>query len=603
MQPTPEELALDEITSPEQRKQLTKIVARNPDTNPTLLVKLSYSSDRDTREGVVSNPNTPTNILLKLGEEFPEQLLDNPVFSLLLLEDINLIEKIPIESLSSLLKQAKIPIIFLEWAAKNCNYEEVLRSVAQNSITSETILEKMVVQKNNIGIYIAQRPNISINLLEKLVKYGDLETHLYLARNAETPVAILEKLAEHQFIYLNLKIAVLVALAKNPITSESILEKLAKDTNTEVKKAVASRQDLSKNLVLLLARDYTVKVKGLLLKNRYLSPDLLEQLTEYRELSILCLVARHSNTSIDLLKQLSTNPALRSFVAQNRSATKEILEQLACARNEKVCFALLKNPNTPANILEQLANNSIYDLPLVFHRNTSKEIKTKILERLARDNRFSVRRYVALHPNTPTKILIDWAHKSNLLRLWAAKNPSTPTITLERLASASEVLDVRVAVAKNPSTPKSILDKLSQDTGFGVRKAVANNLNTSVETLEAIAKSIKTWGEIFLELARNPNTPAHILEKLAEEIAWYDNDNTWSYILIQNPNISNQLQKRLLIRLAGSYKYNFRLFVVHHPNTPLNILEKLTQDRDLRVRQIAFKKFKRFSPCLSQVLE
>ena len=48
---------------------------------------------------LATNPNTPTEVLLNLGAEFPEQLLDNPVFFLLLLENLNLVEQMPVTTL------------------------------------------------------------------------------------------------------------------------------------------------------------------------------------------------------------------------------------------------------------------------------------------------------------------------------------------------------------------------------------------------------------------------------------------------------------------------------------------------------------------------
>lgn len=69
---------------------LARLVA-NHSAPPELLHELGDSRDLRTRENVATNPNTPTEILLNLGAEFPEQLLGNPVFFLLLLENLNLV--------------------------------------------------------------------------------------------------------------------------------------------------------------------------------------------------------------------------------------------------------------------------------------------------------------------------------------------------------------------------------------------------------------------------------------------------------------------------------------------------------------------------------
>ncbi|MEO0841161.1 MAG: hypothetical protein AAF063_19925, partial [Cyanobacteria bacterium J06643_5] len=95
--------AASENTSPRRLEELakfnielTRIVSKNANTSPQFLQHLSSSSDTLIRKHIAANPNTPTEILLELGAEFPQQLLDNPVFYLLLLENPNFVSDIPI---------------------------------------------------------------------------------------------------------------------------------------------------------------------------------------------------------------------------------------------------------------------------------------------------------------------------------------------------------------------------------------------------------------------------------------------------------------------------------------------------------------------------
>ena len=116
--------AANELTSSDRLTKLTtdsnelaRQVALNPSTPPELLQKLANSSDATTRQHLAANPNTPTKVLLNLGSEFPEALLDNPIFPLLLLENPNLVDEIPLSTLRSLLKCETVPVSFLEQAA------------------------------------------------------------------------------------------------------------------------------------------------------------------------------------------------------------------------------------------------------------------------------------------------------------------------------------------------------------------------------------------------------------------------------------------------------------------------------------------------------
>lgn len=67
------------------------------------------------RAAVAKNPNTPTNVLMELGADFPKQFLENPAFSLLQLENPNLPALMPSGTVQSLIKQEEVPQSF-EWS-------------------------------------------------------------------------------------------------------------------------------------------------------------------------------------------------------------------------------------------------------------------------------------------------------------------------------------------------------------------------------------------------------------------------------------------------------------------------------------------------------
>jgi hypothetical protein len=102
MSPTPEQIATDANTSLEQLTKLAKqslkilkLIAKNPNADPELLRKLASGAYEKIRESVAGNPNTPTDVILDLGANFPKQMLNNPVFPLLMLENSNLAKEMP----------------------------------------------------------------------------------------------------------------------------------------------------------------------------------------------------------------------------------------------------------------------------------------------------------------------------------------------------------------------------------------------------------------------------------------------------------------------------------------------------------------------------
>jgi hypothetical protein len=123
--------------------ELARVVAANAVTDGELLRELSCCEDVKTRQAVASNPNTPTDVLFKLGVEFPQELLDNLVFSLLLLENPNLLQDIPEDTLASLLTLATVPNAFIEWALTR-KRSPIMFALAMNPKLSKDALQTLI---------------------------------------------------------------------------------------------------------------------------------------------------------------------------------------------------------------------------------------------------------------------------------------------------------------------------------------------------------------------------------------------------------------------------------------------------------------------------
>jgi hypothetical protein len=123
---------------------------------------------------VATNPNTPTEVLLNLGGEFSEQLLNNPSFFLLWLEKPNILNEMPQTTLLSILKQESVPISLLEWAVKQLDSQVQL--VAEDDFFYR--MDRRVAQQHS-----------KVKLLT-----------LAVAMNAQTPKTLLEKLVHSQYV-------------------------------------------------------------------------------------------------------------------------------------------------------------------------------------------------------------------------------------------------------------------------------------------------------------------------------------------------------------------------------------------------------------------
>ena len=157
------------------------------------LRELALSDDAAIRKAVASNPNTPTDILWKLADRFPRQLLENPVFELLILENPCFFGNIPDRTLKSLLRFA--PESFFELLSRDIHHR-VRREIASNSKTPLTILEKLATDPDgSVRREVANNSKTPGTVLEKLTGDGDPVVRMRVARNSNTTPTALEKLA------------------------------------------------------------------------------------------------------------------------------------------------------------------------------------------------------------------------------------------------------------------------------------------------------------------------------------------------------------------------------------------------------------------------
>jgi hypothetical protein len=490
--------AANERTSGERLKELANIgidlarrVASNPSAPPDLLQKLMNSKDATTRSHVAANPNTPTEVLLHLGGDFPQQLLNNPIFALLWLENPNFIDEMPSTTLVNLLKQERVPVFVLERAASHWDWE-VRLAVATNAQTPRTTLETLircsdvnVAQAAQLHVQwtgemtegweeIANKAILSIVLHPTTLKYIK-----DLAKISLIPEFILDRLPD---TWYGNKFLELVASAANHVPH--ILEKLARDNKWEFRTAVANNPNTPVSLLELLAVDDDLMVRA--------------------------AVASNSNTPVNLLKRLAGD----SYGTVRRKVAK--------------------NPNTPRNLLEQLTR----DKHNLVARDAAKTLTTTVfqLEVLAENKDSKVRERVAQNPNTPERLLELLAKdKSREVRCCVAQNPNTSKRLLKQLLS-DRTWNVCLAamgtyLSQNPEALPALLEyqltKQSQTLNLGwddcfidstaslIRLLMLLHPQVSGNALAANSRSL-AWLERYA-IAQHANTPLDTLNMLAKD--------------------------------------------------------------------------------------
>jgi hypothetical protein len=188
--------ALSDVATPIQEGgELARNIASNPSTHPQLLQQMATVKDRELRKQVACNPNTPTEVLWELGIDFPDEILANPIFKLLQLEDLNLPAKIPHCTLISLLQCDRVPHSFMEYALSQQDYSLWL-AVAYNPQTPAILLEHLAHksrrQDRELLRAVAAHPQTPPLLLSDLVEIS-YNLARVVTENPQTPVTVLQK--------------------------------------------------------------------------------------------------------------------------------------------------------------------------------------------------------------------------------------------------------------------------------------------------------------------------------------------------------------------------------------------------------------------------
>ena len=504
-----------ETTSPERLKELAeqnitlaRIVATNINSPPELLAELAYAEDQLIRKAVASNPNTSKESLFQLGYEFPEELLNNPIFDLFFLENPNLLNEIPESTLESILKLETIPNTILDWVTNNYKDGYILFIVLRNAKLSSEYLNKLIINKN---VWIAEEAKLHINWHE------EIENSEQFIRQALQK----KRLGLHtytRYIFISLFTEMISSQWVNdfafyavPYLSQTIMEnlhipanilaKLATHEIMNVRSAVARNLNTPANVLTMLANDKYKYVRSQVARNPNTPVNILIKLASEEQFSIRCQVAVNPNTPVNILEQLVTdkNSYVKSAVATN---PKNLLS--------------IRNTNISVKVLEELATDKTYNVSIPMTKQINDS--TTSLQKLAIDENVNVRSQVAKSPNTPLKIL-------------------------ERLA-IDESVDVRSQVAKNPNTPLKILERLATDQSVDVRSWVAIHPKANQEvkikifktlndtpSLERLCLFLSPYAEIshlaknylsnyWLErwaIAQNPNTPPDSLNCLIKD--------------------------------------------------------------------------------------
>ena len=244
--------------------------AQDENTPPEILAELATSKDKQILRYVAGNPNTPVEILEKLGVDFADDIVANPIFDLLLLENP--------EHKFVLLSLARASTTSIDKLKELANHQDkdIREAVVVNRQTPADIINSIFEQDIWIKESVARNPNASEALLCNLAKENNYDVLHAISQREWLSEKIIKILIEcdcrAKKFYPNHKPEnyswrIRQELASNLNLRTGIINNLIEDEHHHVRAAIASREDISEEQAMMLAHDLSDLVRKKLADN------------------------------------------------------------------------------------------------------------------------------------------------------------------------------------------------------------------------------------------------------------------------------------------------------------------------------------------------
>jgi hypothetical protein len=400
--------------------------AKDPST-PTFILEALANNTKllpKTREALLKNPNLSAKALLFLCPHSPREVLQNPAWPLLLLEDPNIFEKMNPWALCSLLQDQAFPASLLP-ALSNHKDQYVRQTVASNPRASEELLRHLAHDRNaEVRRAVVSHHASSQDTLQQLIRDKDK----YIAATA------------------------IVRYAK---TSEEDLCRIAENVDPNIRTLVLSCSRYPKSHYELLLRAGATKDLNLHETHRrsfgYLTADEIERLS-YGGLFVKKLLAQHPQTPEDVLFSFAQHRELTEILMQRNDLTEPVFRRLL---QFSYAHQVAHSKNFSKVAVDIFAESTDFN-----HREAVAarlDLSLEQLIKLLEDKELRVQKMALCNLKTPATYLASFAvHADKYIRIAVAKHPNTPTKILLSLLGDPECRVRRVA-ADNPKTPKEAI--------------------------------------------------------------------------------------------------------------------------------------------------
>jgi hypothetical protein len=404
--------------------------------------KLQLLNEDEHLSLLAKNPHLSKECLLELAHTHPTEVLENPAFPLVLLEDPSFLQKVSGPLLIELLKRPNPPQELFSLAAAWDNrdsYEEFV-----------------------------QLPNLPAEILEDL------------AWNADVPFVRLRAL-----IHPNLPRATAVLIARS---QEEPFQKTLEFSSDELRMLSTSDKQWHREIaarhpktpidcLFRLGSDVQSWVRILIASNPSTPVDLLDSMTR-AEPDFVAYWCRRTDAPSELLEKLLDQSVVNQLVAARSPVLSAKWFSILFA-NPKIHTNLAENPSLPAFMAEKIYTLNRDSQPLdrygrpylrdLEHLAENEACPLHLLETMAIAEELSLRSYSAKNPNLPFSLLEKLINDPEpRVRSYAALNPKLNHEQFSRLCSDTEER-VRSEAAHHPALNEEQLSELANDPSREVR--------------------------------------------------------------------------------------------------------------------------------------
>lgn len=325
------------------------------------------------------------------------------------------------------------------------------------------------MKNGKIGIQIdrswgAELPD---DIMHIVAQYGDVESKKHLAYAPNTSAKVIEAIVDNlEDNYRDNGVCSVVL--NRPHLSEKVLQVLARNSDKDIRRKVASHPDMPSKLLENLTHDADYDVPHKAASNTNMSKETLEKLARSGDKSIRIGVAGNPNTPPHIINLLAEgcDEYIGRAVARNTSASVATLEKLAWHPVSEVRETVASNPSTPSSLLEKLSE----------------------------DDEDWVKYHVACNPNTPVQILkkIAYSKKTSFTN---AKRRALEELEKRGIKAKSECF-IATAVYASPFAPDVIILKKFRDDTLLQFKTGRHMIDLYYRYSPSIAKLISTHNSL-----------------------------------------------------------------------------------------------------------